>query len=96
MVRRLPDYPASAGWGTLNLLSTIGAYTIAVAMLVFAAAVLKTALQPRTAEPDPWGTGMSLEWATASPPPPENFPLPLPPVRSYAPLYDARHVEVAA
>jgi cytochrome c oxidase subunit 1 len=96
MARRLADYPASAGWGTLNLLSTIGAYVIAMAMLVFAAAVLKTALEPRIAEPDPWGAGMSLEWATASPPPPENFPLPLPPVRSYAPLYDARHEEVTA
>jgi cytochrome c oxidase subunit 1 len=91
MARRLPDYPASTGWETLNRLSTVGSFLIAVATLVFIVAVLRTALQPRTAEPDPWGTGMSLEWAAASPPPPGNFAEPLPPVRSYAPLWDARH-----
>jgi cytochrome c oxidase subunit 1 len=33
---------------------------------------------------------MSLEWATSSPPPTHNFDA-LPPIRSYAPLYDLRH-----
>ena len=38
--------------------------------LVFAANALRTALQPRTAPADPWGTAHSLEWTTTSPPPP--------------------------
>ena len=36
----------------------------------------------------PWG-GQTLEWATTSPPPRHNFAA-LPPVRSFAPLLDAR------
>jgi cytochrome c oxidase subunit I len=41
---------------------------------------------------DPWD-GLTLEWATSSPPPRHNFDAPLPPIRSYAPLFDARYGE---
>jgi cytochrome c oxidase subunit I len=91
MARRLADYPRSAGWGPLNLLSTIGAFATGLALLVFFVAALRSMLQPRTAPADAWGTGTSLEWAAPSPPPAENFPDALPPVRSFAPLWDARH-----
>jgi len=95
MARRLADYPADAGWGTLNLLSTIGALLIAVATLVFLAAAIRTALQPRTAPADAWGTGTSLEWLVPSPPPVAVAP-PLPPITSYAPVWDLRHEEEGA
>jgi cytochrome c oxidase subunit 1 len=92
MARRLADYPNSSGWGALNLASSVGAGFIALGTLLFATSVALSFLRARTAPADAWGTGMSLEWATSSPPPPRNFDA-LPPVRSYAPLYDARHAE---
>lgn len=41
------------------------------------------------ASDDPWG-GATLEWATTSPPPPDNFAGPVPLVASATPLHDAR------
>jgi cytochrome c oxidase subunit 1 len=46
------------------------------------------------AGPDPW-RAHTLEWATSSPPPPHNFGA-LPPIRSYAPLLDAREAQAVA
>jgi cytochrome c oxidase subunit I len=92
MARRLADYSRATGWTTLNALSTVGSFVIAVALAVFVLAVLRSALAPRTAAADAWGGGMTLEWWASSPPPPHNFDS-LPPVRSYAPLYDLRRGE---
>jgi cytochrome c oxidase subunit 1 len=89
MTRRIANYPASEGWGTLNLLETVGAGIIALAVLVFLINVAVSARHRVAAGPNPWD-GPSLEWATSSPPPPENFRGALPPVLSYAPLYDLR------
>ena len=64
---------------------------IALRVLVFLATVAQASL--RQAGPprrDPWGTGTSLEWAAASPPPRHNFDA-LPPIRSFAPFWDLRH-----
>ncbi|UGS38368.1 cytochrome c oxidase subunit I [Capillimicrobium parvum] len=89
MTRRIADYPSSEGWGALNLVSTIGAFVIALAVLVFVVNVVVSTRARRPAGPDPWD-GQTLEWATTSPPPPHNFDA-LPPVRSYAPLLDLKH-----
>jgi len=89
MTRRVADYPESAGWGTLNLLESLGALCIALSLLVFALNVAVSLWRRRPATDDPWG-GHTLEWATTSPPPRHNFTR-LPPVRSYAPLDDLRH-----
>jgi cytochrome c oxidase subunit 1 len=59
-------------------------------MVVFFLSVALSFLRARSAPADAWETGMSLEWATSSPPPTHNFDA-LPPIRSYAPLYDLRH-----
>jgi len=88
MPRRIADYAPDKGWNTLNLVSTIGAFLIAVGMVIFFVNVARTLRKPRTAPDDPWG-GNTLEWATTSPPPPHNFDA-LPPVRSVRPVYDAR------
>jgi cytochrome c oxidase subunit 1 len=93
MTRRIADYPRSKGWGGLNLLSTIGSYCIALAVLAFLLNVAVSMRRRRVAGPDPWG-GQTLEWATTSPPPPRNFEL-VPPVRSYAPLLDLAEAEAA-
>jgi len=89
MTRRIADYPASTGWGSLNLLSTIGAYITALGVLIFVVNVWVSLRRPVWAGDDPW-EGHSLEWATTSPPPRHNFAA-LPAVRSYAPLWDLRH-----
>jgi len=88
MPRRVADYAPDRGWNTLNLLSSIGAFVIAAAMVVFAVNVILTLRKPRTAPADPW-SGNTLEWATTSPPPPHNFDR-LPVIGSARPVYDAR------
>jgi len=89
MPRRVADYPKASGWQALNDVSSAGSAILAVSLLVFIANVWRSLRARVPAGPDPWG-GQTLEWATSSPPPPENFPAPLPPVRSFAPLQDLR------
>jgi cytochrome c oxidase subunit I len=89
MVRRISRYPQHPGWGTLNLIESIGAGIIAVGVLIFLYNVWVSLRRRVAAGADPW-EGHTLEWWTSSPPPPLNFPEPLPPIRSYAPLQDLR------
>jgi heme/copper-type cytochrome/quinol oxidase subunit 3 len=88
MPRRVFTYPELPGWGALNLLATFGTVLLAVAMLVFVWNVLSSLQRGRIAGDNPW-EAWTLEWATSSPPPPENFLGPLPPIRSPRPLWDA-------
>jgi cytochrome c oxidase subunit 1 len=90
MPRRIARYAQHPSWGTLNLIETIGAGVIALGVLVFLVNVAMSWRVPHLAGADPW-QGQTLEWATSSPPPPQNFDRPLPPIRSYAPLLDLRH-----
>jgi len=89
MPRRQYTYPAGLGWHGLNLASTIGAYLLAIGMLVFMANWFITIRKPATATADPWDA-YTLEWMTSSPPPPENF-VTIPKVRSRRPLWDVKH-----
>jgi cytochrome c oxidase subunit 1 len=89
MVRRIAEYPQHPGWGTLNLLETIGAGVIALAVATFLVNVVVSLRSRDVAADDPW-LGHTLEWATSSPPPRHNFERPLPPITSYAPLLDLR------
>jgi cytochrome c oxidase subunit 1 len=90
MTRRISRYPTHPGWGTLNLIESIGAGIIALGVLTFLVNVFVSLRTRVPAGPDPW-LGQTLEWAAPSPPPPLNFVGPLPPIRSYAPLLDLRH-----
>ncbi|HEY4279652.1 MAG TPA: cbb3-type cytochrome c oxidase subunit I [Conexibacter sp.] len=94
MPRRIADYPAGTGWQTLNDVASAGSYLIGLSILVFLLNVGISLLRARPAGDNPWNA-YSLEWATSSPPPPENFSGPLPPVRSFAPLLDLREQQVA-
>ncbi len=88
MPRRIAEYAPTA-WQPLNVVATIGAFTIAASMLPFLWNIFITLRRPADAPDDPWG-GYSLEWATSSPPPPYNFEH-LPEVHSERPVFDLRH-----
>jgi cytochrome c oxidase subunit I len=89
MPRRVANYAPDAGWNDLNLLATIGGFTIAAGMVAFMWNVFVTMRSGEPAGDDPW-EGNTLEWATSSPPPPYNFDH-LPEIRSERPVFDARH-----
>jgi cytochrome c oxidase subunit 1 len=97
MPRWMATYPAGAGFTTLNLISSIGAGVIGLAMCVFAWNLYVSVRRAVPAGPNPW-QAHTLEWATSSPPPPFNFNLEYPviAVRSYAPLLDRRERQARA
>ena len=79
---------SGTGVSALNLIATIGAFVLAIGILL----TLVNAIFSRTggsrAGHDQWG-GDSLEWFALSPPEPHNFDV-LPDVRSERPLHDIR------
>jgi cytochrome c oxidase subunit 1 len=72
MPRRVYTYVAEAGWGSLNLLATIGAFVISIGVLFFVINVIKSLISGQSASRDPWGAD-TLEWMADSPPRPYNF-----------------------
>jgi heme/copper-type cytochrome/quinol oxidase subunit 1 len=89
MPRRVFTYAASTGWGPLNLISTVGAVILAVAMLIFFVNLARSLRSGAIAGDDPWDA-FTLEWSTTSPPPPENFTS-IPAVTGRRPLWDRKH-----
>jgi cytochrome c oxidase subunit I len=72
MPRRIYTYPADAGWAAANFASTIGAFGIALAVLVFIVNAWRSLRRSAPAPADPWD-GRTLEWRTSSPPPAHDF-----------------------
>jgi cytochrome c oxidase subunit I+III len=71
MPRRVYTYPEGMGWGTLNLLATLGAVTMAGSVLLFVVNAVASYRRGALAGDNPWHAG-TLEWATSSPPPAYN------------------------
>ena len=86
MPRRVYTYADLPGWAWMNMLSTGGAFFMAAASLIFVWNLVVSLLNGRKAGDNPW-RAWTLEWATSSPPPHENFHY-LPPIRSRRPLWD--------
>lgn len=88
MPRRVYTYPDLPGYAILNFLASIGAYLMGVAVLVHLYSLYSSLRKGKPAGKDPWDA-FTLEWSTASPPPPKNFTA-LPEVKSARPLWDQK------
>ena len=88
MPRRVYTYPAGAGLELPNLISTIGAFVLAVGVLLFLLNFFWSIVFAHGAEAgvNPWGAG-TLDFATESPPPDEGYRV-IPIVQSREPLWD--------
>jgi cytochrome c oxidase subunit I len=94
-VRRTANYPDLPGdVTTLNIISTVGSWILALSILMFLWNVYVTSRfgQKVTGE-DPWGYASSLEWATSCPPPRHNF-YRMPRIRSERPAFDLHYPHV--
>ena len=87
MPRRIYEY-SDTSWTAYNMISTIGAYTLGVGVLLTIANIAWSLKRGAIAGPDPWKAN-TLEWFTPSPPPENNFDV-VPRVRSVEPMKDIR------
>ena len=93
MPRRIYSYPGNLGWNEMNLLQTIGAFTLGVAIMVFFWNLIVSLRSGEAAGDDPWDA-FTLEWDTTSPPAHYNFET-VPTVRSRRPFYDKKNPDIA-
>ncbi|MGH3262242.1 MAG: cbb3-type cytochrome c oxidase subunit I, partial [Trebonia sp.] len=94
-VRRTANYPLLPGdVTTLNIVSTVGSWLLAVSILMFLWNVYATTrFGKKVTEDDPWGYCASLEWVTSCPPPRHNF-YRIPRIRSERPAFDLHYPQV--
>ncbi len=93
MPRRVYTYADNPGWALLNGISSLGAVFMAIGTLVFLWNIGTSLLRGKIAGDNPWDA-FTLEWATTSPPPPENFTV-IPEIKSRRPVWDLNHPENA-
>jgi cytochrome c oxidase subunit I len=86
MPRRVYTYPDLPGWGAMNLVSTVGAFVMGLAVLVFLANMAISLKRGAVAGDNPWDA-WTLEWLATSPPDPHNFHE-VPPILGRRPLHD--------
>lgn len=73
MPRRVFTYLPGQGYDTFNLVSTIGALTMAVAVIILLVNVVITLAKAPKVGRDAWGDGRTLEWSLPQPIPFYNF-----------------------
>ncbi|MBV9078320.1 MAG: cbb3-type cytochrome c oxidase subunit I, partial [Methylobacteriaceae bacterium] len=86
MPRRNYTYPPGLGWSALNLIESIGAYVLALGLLLIVVNLAVSLFRGEEAGRNPVG-GDTLEWSTTSPPPPYNYAV-IPTVSSPYPMWD--------
>lgn len=91
MPRRIYTYAPGLGWELTNMLATVGAFVMALSVLVFVINLITSMRKGQLAGDDPWDA-WTLEWATTSPPAAHNFEE-IPYVNSRRPLWDYKHPE---
>jgi cytochrome c oxidase subunit 1 len=94
MPRRIYRYEALQGWTLNNHLSTIGAYILGLATLVFVYNLIRSRYTGAVAGSNPWGAP-TLEWSMPSPPPDYNFAT-LPTITSRYPMWEGQTPEQIA
>jgi cytochrome c oxidase subunit 1 len=72
MPRRVYTYPDNMGWGTWNLVSSVGAVLLVLGGVLFVYNVVRSYRWGVVAGEDPWRAD-TLEWSVSSPPPVYNF-----------------------
>jgi cytochrome c oxidase subunit I len=89
MPRRIYTYEADRGWGTLNLIVSLGAAFQIAGILVWVWNIIRSLRKGKPAGKDPWDA-WTLEWSTSSPPAEYNF-AEVTTVKSRRPLWDIKH-----
>jgi cytochrome c oxidase subunit I len=89
MPRRVASYPSNLGWQSYNIVSTVGAFIIALSFFLLLVNFVVSWRNPIPAGNNPWDAH-TLEWFTTSPPPHHNYTH-LPPIRSERPTWDYNH-----
>ena len=89
--RRGYTYPKNLGVETMNVLSTIGGFIVALATLLFVINVFVSRKHGEKASSDPWD-GRTLEWSIPSPAPVYNF-LEVPNVKSLDDFWHRKYAE---
>ncbi|MBX9972258.1 cytochrome c oxidase subunit I [Cytobacillus firmus] len=73
MPRRIFTFLPGQGFETANMVSTVGAFFMAAAVIIMLINIVITSVKNEKVGNDPWGDGRTLEWAIPSPPPFYNF-----------------------
>jgi cytochrome c oxidase subunit 1 len=95
MPRRVYTYTADMDWAHLNLVSSGGALIFALSFALLLVNVVYSLRKGALAGDNPWDAS-TLEWATSSPPPPQNFDR-IPVVKHRDPLWaDSESLPVVA
>ena len=86
MTRRVYTYPKESGWGTYNLISTVGTFVMLAGIGAFLFNLLYSRFRGERCGADPWEAD-TLEWSVSSPPPAHGFSV-QPIVHGRHPLWD--------
>lgn len=73
MPRRVFTYLDGQGYNAANMISTVGAFMMAFAVIVLLINVVITLVKNEKVGRDPWGDGRTLEWSLPLPVPYYNF-----------------------